>query len=529
MTESEANRPYIVRADNASKWSKQNIVVTRREFISTLAIASAGTLVRSTPEPVPRGHDFEPVRQQILQAIEKGDATGVTVAVARGGNIVWEEAFGWANRESGLKAAVNTPFSLASITKPFTTTTLMTLVAEGKLDLDDPANKYLRQSHIQGPNGNPNEATLRRLGAHVGGLPSMFEWCFINKEQCSPTAESLLRDYGRLAFPPGSCYEYGNIGYAALGAVAATVARTDFGSLMTRRVLEPLGLHDSFFGTNAERLKTSAARYDDSGNPIPYYTTSTPPSGELYTSAHDLALFAMFNLKNDLGLRSPILDSRWIDELHKPVFVGHSGTATTFGWFSRPTKTGTQLVFKSGGQPGVATLLYMVPSENLACLALTNRSNGGDLASGVCDQIMATMLPEWSQPGEGVDPPPSPLSAASPFFGAWEGMLTNGGANMRARFEVKSVDSATLAFGDGPAEKLGDIRAEGTAFTGKAVGIIESSDALRREATNLSLKLMPQNGKLVGRILARSKDGGTALPYILALSRLPVQRNSSGS
>jgi CubicO group peptidase (beta-lactamase class C family) len=492
-------------------------------------MASAGALGRATPKPIPGSHDFEPVRQHILQAIEKGDATGVAVAVARGGSIVWEEGFGWANRENGLKATVNTPFSLASITKPFTTTTLMILVAEGRLDLDDPANKYLRQTSIQGPNGNPNEATLRRLGAHVGGLPSMFEWCFPDKAPCPPTAESLLRDYGRLAFPPGSCYEYGNIGYAALGAVAANVAGTDFGSLMTRRVLEPLGLRDSFFGTNSEKLKTTAARYDDSGKPIPYYTTSTPPSGELYASAHDLALFAMFNLKNDLGLRSPILAGRWIDELHKPVFLGHAGTATTFGWFSGQTKTGTQVVFKGGGQPGVATLLHMVPAENLACLALTNRSNGSELASDVCDQIMATMLPQWSQPSESVGPPPSPLSAASPFFGAWEGMLTNGGANMRARLEVKSIDSATLAFGHKPAEKLSDIRAEGTAFTGKAVATIESSDAIRREATDLSLKLMPLQGKLVGRILARSKDGGTALPYVLTLSRLAAQRNLSRS
>jgi hypothetical protein len=357
----------------------------------------------------------------------------------------------------------------------------------------------------------------------------MFEWCFPDKAQYSPTAESLLRDYGRLAYPPGSCNEYSNIGYAALGAVAANVAGMDFGSLMTRRVLEPLGLRDSFFGTNVERLKTSAARYDDSGNPIPYYTTSTPPSGELYASAHDLALFAMFNLKNDLGLRSPILESRWIDELHKPVYVGHSGTATTFGWFSGQTKTGTQVVFKSGGQPGVSTMLYMVPSEDLACLALTNRSNGSEAAFAVCDQIMATILPQWSKPSGSVGPQPSPLSAASPFFGEWEGTLSNGGAHMRVRLEVKSGDSATLALGHEPAEKLSDIRTEGTAFTGKAVAVIESPDAIRSEATNLSLKLMPQNGKLIGRILAMSKDGGTALPYVLTLSRLATQRNLSAS
>lgn len=518
MTESEAIT-HIVEADHASKWRRQRIVVTRREFVRTLAMASAGALVRAAPGSAPRSYDFEPIRQLILQAIAKGDATGVAVALARGGSIIWEEGFGWANRESGLKATANTPFSLASITKPFTTTTLTTLVAEGKLHLDDPANKYLRQSKIQGPNGNPDEATLRRLGAHVGGLPSMFEWCFPSQGQYSPSAESLLQDYGRLAYPPGSCYEYGNIGYAALGAVAANVTRMDFGPLMTRRVLEPLVLRDSFFGTDTERLKTSAARYDESGNSIPYYTTSTPPSGELYASAHDLALFAIFNLKNRSTLRSPILDDRWIDELHKPVFAGPSGTATTFGWFSGQTKTGTRVVFKGGGQPGVATMLYMVPSENLACLALTNRSNGGNLALDVCGQIMATILPQWSPPNESASPPASPLNAASPFLGDWKGILRNGGANMQVRLEVKSGDLATLALGHKPAEKLSDLHAEGTAFTAKGIGVIESPGALRSEATNLSLKLMAQNAKLIGRILAKSRDGGTTLPYVLTLSR----------
>ena len=108
-------------------------------------------------------------------------------------------------------------------------------------------------------------------------------------------------------------------------------------------------------------------------------------------------------------------------------------------------------------------------------------------------------------------------------------MLSNGGANMRVGLAVKSGDAATLALGHEPVKQLSDLRAEGTAFTGKGVGVIESSDAVQNEATNLSLKLIPQNGKLVGRILAKSNDGGTALPYVLTLSRLATQRNISGS
>ena len=104
--------------------------------------------------------DFEPVRNRIRQAIAKGGATGVAIAVAHGGRVVLEEGFGWANREAGVKVTPHTPFSMASITKPFTAATLMTLVAEGKLSLDEPANKYPAKSRIEGRRPNSNARTV---------------------------------------------------------------------------------------------------------------------------------------------------------------------------------------------------------------------------------------------------------------------------------------------------------------------------------------------------------------------------------
>jgi CubicO group peptidase (beta-lactamase class C family) len=192
----------------------------------------------------------------VLQAISHGKATGLAIAVAHGGRIIWQEGFGWANREAGLKVSENTPFCLASITKPFTTTTLMTLVAEGKISLDDPANKHLSKSKLCGPNRNPDGASVRLLGAHAGGLPSMFEKYFRDGPARAPSTETLLQEYGRLAYPPGSCYEYSNIGFAALAAIASNVTGMDFGTLMMRRVLVPLGLSESFFAATLNGSET---------------------------------------------------------------------------------------------------------------------------------------------------------------------------------------------------------------------------------------------------------------------------------
>jgi CubicO group peptidase (beta-lactamase class C family) len=503
-------------------------LISRRQILRTGFAATVGAalpigayrpaLLGRSCEP----YDFEPVRQRLPDAVAHGEATGVSVAITQHGRIIWEEGFGWANRESGLKATPRTPFSLASITKPFTATTLMTLAAEGKLSLDAPANRYLSHSKITGPNGIADGATVRKLGAHAGGLPSMFERYFKDQQTQPPDAKTLLQDYGMLAYPPGACYEYSNIGYEALGAIASNVTGRDFGTLMSERVLEPLGLRDSFYDTDTSRLQAAAVRYDNSGNPIPYYTTSTPPSGELYASALDLARFAMFNMKNHVEGQLQILDPRWIDELHKPVFEGSSGTATTFGWFAAKTKSGIPVISKSGGQPGVATLMYMLPSENLACLVLTNRSDANELAFSVCDQILTLMLPQWTRPDETPAPPRSRFVATPALLGRWEGALANDGAKVRVTLDIQSSDSATLGLAGKPVEKMIDMQTEGTAFTAKTVAMIESPDAVRNDATSLTLKLLPQGGKLVGRVLASSKDGSTVLPYVLTLKRKVV-------
>ncbi|MGA7244059.1 MAG: serine hydrolase domain-containing protein [Terracidiphilus sp.] len=461
--------------------------------------------------------DFGPVRNKILNETARGAATGVAVAVAHNGKIVWEEGFGWANREAAVKATSRTPFNLASLTKPFTTTTLMTLVAEGKLSLDSPANNYLPKSKIVGTNGSADAATVRLLGAHVSGLPTMFAMFDRNEANLARSPEALLTEYGSLAYPPGSCFEYSNIGFAALSAIGSKLTGVEIGTLMAQSVLTPLGLDDSFFGTSVARVPTGGAvRYDSSGNPIPDYTTATPASGELYASAHDLVRFAMFNMKNHY--RARILDDRWIEELHKPVFVGPSGVATTFGWFTTHLKSGERVIFKAGGQPGVSTDLYMVPSENLACLVLTNRTDGRELCLSVCNEILSSYLPEWRQLEETAGPSPSPFVITSSLGGHWQGTLTNDGAKMQVRLKIESSDSATLQFDDQPAEKITEMHLEGVGFTGASNGVIESPDARRTEAKALSLKLISHEGMLVGRILATDSKT-VVLPYVLNLNR----------
>lgn len=82
--------------------------------------------------------------------MEENKIPSLSVAVAKDGKIIWEEGFGWADREKMIPAIPDTLYSLASVTKPFTATGLMRLVELGKIDLDKPANEYLGASKITG-------------------------------------------------------------------------------------------------------------------------------------------------------------------------------------------------------------------------------------------------------------------------------------------------------------------------------------------------------------------------------------------
>ncbi len=501
----------------------------RRDVIRWMLSASFGGLVAAKQNASGAfSHDeatkvnFEPVRNRIQQSIARGDATGVAVAVVKGGRIIWEEGFGWANREAALKATPHTPFSLASVTKPFTATTIMTLVAESKLSLDEPANRFLAGCKLVGKDRNAEAVSVRLLGAHASGLPGIYESYDANEAKLVPSPDALLQQYGRLAYPPAACYEYSNLGFAALNAIALALTQTELGALMHQRVLAPLGLSDSFFGSDTVRVRSGATRYDSLGRPIPHYTTSTPASGELYASAHDLALFALFNMRHLAKSQSAILSEQNLDELHRPVFTGPSGVATTFGWFKSQTTSGVPFFFKTGGDPGVANRMCFVPSKDLGCVLVTNRSNAWELAYSVCDELLTNYLPDWRRPVEDCSLQSKPFVATPAWRGQWQGLLEDGGANMPVKINIKSSESANLAIGNSRTEEIIEMLSEGGAFTGLSSGKIDAPDAIRTRAKTLQIKLLPRDNRLLGRVFAIAGDPNVKnvrLPFVLTLTR----------
>jgi len=177
------------------------------------------------------------------------------------------------------------------------------------------------------------------------------------------------------------------------------------------------------------------------------------------------------------------------------------------------------VIFKDGGQPGVSTTVYLVPSHDLSCVVLTNRSDNYDFVVSIVDEILRSFIRGWDTPDAGPGGPTAPFVAQPEFRGRWEGELSGGGARMRCALEIASDHDTTFSLDGGLPERVLNLLSQQGGLVGKTVGKITAAEAVRTQSNNLALKLVPHEGRLVGRALATAERPGTMLPYVLSLVR----------
>ncbi len=128
-------------------------------IIKLLALSLLSPVLALAPVDTRKADQFEPIRDRIRQKLEQHRAPSISVAVARGNQIIWEESFGWADRENHIPATADTMYTLGSTSKPITATAIMLLRERGLLNLDRPINDYLGDAKLVARVGNASEAT----------------------------------------------------------------------------------------------------------------------------------------------------------------------------------------------------------------------------------------------------------------------------------------------------------------------------------------------------------------------------------
>ncbi len=171
--------------------------------------------------------------QEILnKASEREDLAGISMAVyAPGHNINWTGAAGFDSLEKDNALKAEQPFRIASVTKSFASASILRLMEEGKLNLDDPISKHISPDHIEilkSDGYDPNAITIRHCLQHRGGL---FDYAlagdaYINAALENPdkrwTRTEQLQfaiDHGAPLGDPGKVYGYSDTGYILLGEI----------------------------------------------------------------------------------------------------------------------------------------------------------------------------------------------------------------------------------------------------------------------------------------------------------------------
>lgn len=470
--------------------------------------------------PPARAEPYDALRQDIEARIADGRLTGVAVALVHDGRIVWEDGFGWADRETGRRAGSRVAFSVASTTKPFTTTAMMTLVRSGALSLDAPVNTYLGPHEIVDEAGPAAGVTLRRLATHSAGMPTFFAMYPEGGGARRPSVDALLRDYGHVVAPPGERYEYSNLGMAVIAEVVARRSGQAFGTYLRQHVLEPLGMRDSFFARDIERLPEMATRYADDGTRLPFYLTATPGSGELYASAHDLARFAMFHL----GERVPgaqVLDADALRLLHAPATPIAGPLHYAMGWQVWRSEAFGEVLYHGGGQSGVAAEFVLVPEAGAAAVVVSNRRGDRAFFESLRDRMLRSVVPGWRGIPAAPQPGVVPLAPLRDYLGQWRGTLLAQGRQVPIRLSIAGAGDARLSLDGGPDAPVEDIGLVDGRLSGDVHAAIDAPDARRERLERLSLDLTLRGDRIDGEIVAwrKTSTNMTILPFWTRLRR----------
>jgi CubicO group peptidase (beta-lactamase class C family) len=464
---------------------------------------------------------FDSIRSSIREKMQERMVPSIAVAVAQGDKILWEQGFGWADREKRIPADENTMYSLASISKPLTATALMTLVSAGRVDLDKPIDDYLGAVKLQARVGNAEDATVRRVANHTSGLPEYFQFFYENEAWRAPSMDETILRFGNLVTAPGERFQYSNLGFGLLDDVIAGVSGKPYADYIREEVFLKLGMTRSAVGADPALRAFEATRYDgEDVAPIAPYTTDHPGASEIYSSAHDMALFGMFSLKEHLPNQAPILSDELIDAMQKPSVFSQPGVGYGVGWDVNTTY-GPTIVSHSGGMPGVATWLRLVPAQKLVIVVFCNEDDR--LAHTIADEISQKLIQGWKVPEAGM---PEPAFAPSPeLLGKWKGTVQTYRSNTPLLLEVLASGEIRLQLGDQLPTLLARASFRDGTLRGVFRGDLDLPEAERRPyIVSVALKL--RDGQVLnGSVTARAEGSGTIPMYNVSMNGNEVARS----
>jgi CubicO group peptidase (beta-lactamase class C family) len=368
----------------------------------SLLLLAATLLVAATLHADERSDQID----EIFKKYSEVGSPGAAITVMQGDEIVYEKGYGLAQLEYEIPITTETIFHVASVSKQFTTFSIVLLAQEGKLSLDDDIRKHLPDFPDLG-----HTITIRHLIHHTSGVRDQWSllieagWRFddvITRDDIM----KLLNKQTDLNFPPGDAHLYCNAGYTLLGEIVASISGKSLKEFTQERIFDPLGMtHTHFHDDHQHIVPQRAYSYSSLAQIDGFTVTSSTGDGtyrkavlsyanagatSLFTTGSDLMKWQRNFETGQVGGESTI-------ELMLEKGTLNDGRELNYGFaLSHGLYRGLRTIGHGGADAGFRSFVVRFPEHDLSIALVSNLAqvNSGGLSFKVADIFLEEAFEE---------------------------------------------------------------------------------------------------------------------------------------
>jgi CubicO group peptidase (beta-lactamase class C family) len=349
----------------------------------------------------------------VSYALTKFNVPGVAVGIVKDGKIIYNKGFGFINAKNKKEHVdEHTLFAIGSNTKAFTTTALAILVDEGKITWNTKVRDIIPEFKMYNDYVSEN-FTIEDLITHRSGLGLGAGDLMIFPENTDFTINDIIKNfqYFKPVSPFRTKFDYDNLLYIVAGEVISRVSGMSWDDFMKKRVLEPLGLQETYctysYIPEGKIIAEPHTVKNDKAVPIPAFEFDLKKingaAGSFYSNVYDMSYWMIFQMnKGKYG--DKLEESLFSYASHYKMWTIHTTIEGGFnpryhthfkgygyGWFLEDIN-GKMKVYHTGGMPGMLSKVTLIPEIKLGIVVLTNASDDG---AGVFEAVSQSILDSY--------------------------------------------------------------------------------------------------------------------------------------
>ncbi|MGH1343611.1 MAG: serine hydrolase domain-containing protein [Nannocystales bacterium] len=361
------------------------------------------------PEVQPRerfSERFDTLTTELEAGLEKFHVPGMAVAVVYEDSVIYARGFGFSDLEKKEAVTPRTRFAIGSSTKAFTATVIGQLVDEGKMSWDDALTKHVPEFVLDVKSDDDvAQATIRDALCHRTGFTRMgVLWAsgevprkefLAQASQAEPLASFRNR------------FLYNNVTYTAAGEASARVEGVLWAELVTRNLLEPLGMRNSVVLSEEAKSLGMAQGYKWDGDKSSFDALpmrsldEIAPAGAINSTVLDMTAWLRFQINRGVYRGQRLIKSETLKETWKPQIDVAGKMKYGLGWFV-DEYDGQTMLHHGGNIDGYSAMVSFLPEERLGVVMLSNVSFSGmqDAVRGITYDALLAANDDGSEAAE---------------------------------------------------------------------------------------------------------------------------------